>query len=144
MLMVAYKGSSPSLTALIGGEVGLSIANVPSVAEFVRAGRLRALASTTVERTALFPQVPTMRESGVDMVVNVWYMLHAPAATPRDIVQKLADAAVKAARSPDTKQRLADMGAEPVGLMPDDAARFLREEIALWAAVVKASGAHAD
>ncbi|HEX2825995.1 MAG TPA: tripartite tricarboxylate transporter substrate binding protein [Burkholderiales bacterium] len=144
LLMVAYKGSSPSLTALVGGETSVSIANVPSVNEFVKAGRLRALASTTVERTPLFPQVPTMRESGVDMVVNVWYTLHAPAATPREIVQKLAEAAVKAARSPDIRQRLTDMGAEPVGLMPEDAARFLRDEVALWAAVVKASGAHAD
>jgi tripartite-type tricarboxylate transporter receptor subunit TctC len=144
MLTVPYKGTLPSVTALLGGEVELTIANIPSVIEFVKAGRLRALASTTVERTALFPQIPTMRESGLDMVVNVWYTLHAPAATPREIVQRIADATVKAARSPDLKQRLIDMGAEPVGYMPDEAARFLRAEIALWAAVVKASGAQAD
>ena len=144
MLTVPYKGTLPSMTALLGGEVELTIANIPSVSEFVKAGRLRALASTTVERTALFPQIPTMRESGLDVVVNVWYTLHAPAATPREIVYKIADATVRAARAPDTKQRLMDMGAEPVGLMPEEAARFLRDEIALWAAVVKASGAHAD
>ncbi len=144
MLSVPYKGTQPSMTALLGGEVELTIANIPSVIEFVKAGRLRALASSTVERTALFPQVPTMRESGLDMVVNVWYSLHAPAATPREVVQKLADATVKAARASDMRQRLMDMGAEPVGLMPDDAAKFLRDEIALWGAVVKASGARAD
>ena len=144
MLSVPYKGTQPSMTALLGGEVELTIANIPSVIEFVKAGRLRALASTTVERTVLFPQIPTLRESGLDMVVNVWYTIHAPAATPREIVYRIADVAVKAVRSPDTKQRLTDMGAEPVGYMPEEAAKFLRDEIALWAVVVKASGAQAD
>ena len=78
------------------------------------------------------------------MVVVVWYSLLAPAATPREIIMKLADATVKAAHSPDTKQRLMDMGAEPVGYMPEEAAKFLRDEVALWATVVKASGAQAD
>ena len=68
-----------------------------------------------------------MRESGVDMVVVVWYSLLAPAATPREIINKLAEATVKAAQSPDIKQRLMDMGAEPMGYMPDEAAKFLRE-----------------
>src|SRR6185436_1743942 len=86
ILTVPYKGTQPSMTALLGGEVELTIANIPSVIEFVKAGRLRALASTTVERTVLFPQIPTMRETGVDMVVNVWYTIHAPATTPREIV----------------------------------------------------------
>lgn len=144
MLSVPYKGSLPSVTALLGGEVELTIANIPSVLEFVKAGRLRALASSTAERTLLFPQVPTMRESGVDMVVNVWYTLHAPAATPREIVQRIGDATVKAARAADMRQRLTDIGAEPVGYGPEDATRFLRDEIALWATVVKASGAQAD
>ena len=82
--------------------------------------------------------------TGVDMVVVVWYSLLAPAATPREIIMKLAEATVKAAQSPELKQRLTDMGAEPVGHMPDEAAKFLRDEIALWATVVKSSGAHAD
>jgi tripartite-type tricarboxylate transporter receptor subunit TctC len=144
MLSVPYKGTLPSLTALLGGQVELTIANIPSVIEFTKAGRLRTLASTTAERTLLLPQVPTMRESGVDMVVVVWYTLHAPAATSREIVNRIADAVVKAAQSADMRQRLTDMGAEPVGYMPDEAAKFLRDEIALWATVVKASGAQAD
>lgn len=144
MVHVPYRGSSPSLTALIGGEVEMTIVNIPSVLEYIKAGRLRPLATTTAARTVLMPQVPTMRESGVDMVVVVSYSLHAPAATPREIVSKLADAVIKAARSADTTQRLLDLGAEPVGYTPEQAARFLREEVALWAAVVKASGARAD
>ena len=144
MMHVPYKGTLPSLTALLGGEVDLNFANIPSVIEFTKGGRLRTLASTTASRTALFPEVPTMSEAGLDMVVVVWYSLLAPAATPRVIIDKLADAAVKAAQSPDIKQRLMSMGAEPVGSMPDEAAKFLRDEVALWATVVKASGAHAD
>ena len=74
----------------------------------------------------------------------VWYTLHARAATPREIVNKIADVVVKAAQSADMQQRLTDLGAEPVGYMPEEAAKFLREEMALWATVVKASGAQAD
>jgi tripartite-type tricarboxylate transporter receptor subunit TctC len=144
MTHVPYRGSSPSLTALVGGEVELTIANIPSVLEFIKAGRLRPLATTTAARTALMPQVPTMRESGVDMIVNVTYSVHAPAATPRDIVNKLADTVIRAGRSPDIRQRLLDLGAEPVGYTSEEATKWLREEVALWAVVVKASGAVVD
>ena len=138
---IPYRGSSPSMTALIGGEVEFTIANIPSVLEYIKAKRLRPLATTTPERTALMPEIPTMRESGLDMVVSVWYSVHAPAATPRDIVNRLSDAIRRGAHSPEIKQRLNDMGAEPLGLAADDAQKFLRDEVALWAAVVKASGA---
>jgi tripartite-type tricarboxylate transporter receptor subunit TctC len=138
---VPYRGTPQSLTALIGGEIELNFGNVPSVIEYVRAGRLRALATTTAARTALLPQVPTMREAGVDMIVNVTYSLHAPAATPRDIVNRLASAVVQATRSDDTRQRLLALGAEPVGYTSEETARWLREEVAMWAAVVKAAGA---
>ncbi len=144
MTHVPYRGAAPSLIALVGGEVDLTIANIPAVLEFIRAGRLRPLATTTAARTVLMPQVPTLRESGVDMIVNVTYSLHAPAATPRDIVNKLADTVIRAARSADTRQRLLDLGAEPVGYTADEATKWLREEVALWAVVVKASGAVVD
>jgi tripartite-type tricarboxylate transporter receptor subunit TctC len=144
MTHVPYRGTSPSLTALVGGEVELNFANIPSVLEFIKVGRLRPLATTTAARTVLMPQVPTMRESGVDMIVNVTYSMHTPAATPRDIVNKLADTVIRAARSADTRQRLLDLGAEPVGYTADEATKWLREEVALWAVVVKASGAVVD
>jgi tripartite-type tricarboxylate transporter receptor subunit TctC len=138
---VPYRGTPQSLTALIGGEIELNFGNVPSVIEYVRAGRLRALATTTAARTALLPQVPTMREAGVDMIVNVTYSLHAPAATPRDIVTRLAAVVMQATRSDDTRQRLLALGAEPVGYTAEETARWLRDEVAMWATVVKASGA---
>ena len=144
MVHVPYRGTTQSLTALIGGEVEMNIANIPSVLEYVKAGRLRPLGTTTAARTALLAQVPTLRESGVDMIVTVTYSLHAPSATPREVINKLADTVIKAARAPDTRQRLLDLGAEPVGYTADEAQKWLREEVALWAVVVKAAGVKAD
>jgi tripartite-type tricarboxylate transporter receptor subunit TctC len=141
---VPYRGTSPSLTALIGGEVELNFGNVPSVLEYVKAGRLRALAVTAAARTPLLPQVPIMREAGVDMIVNVTYSLHAPAATPRDIINRLATVVGQVARTDDIRQRLLALGAEPLGYTADETTRWLRDEVALWAAVVKASGATAE
>ncbi len=141
---IPYRGTSPSLTALIGGEVELNFGNVPSVIEFIRAGRLRPLGVTAAARAALLPQLPTLRESGVDMIVSVTYSLHAPSATPRDIVSRLADVVIQALRSGDVRQRLLALGAEPVGHGPAETARWLRDEVALWATAVKASGATAE
>ena len=142
---VPYKGSAPSLTALMGGEVSLSFANIPAIFSHVKSGRLRPLANLGPARSELMPDVPTMKQAGVSGVeVVVWYGVLAPAATPRDIVNKLADAIGRAARSPDTRQRLIDQGAEPVGSTPEEFGRLLKEEVAKWAEVVKISGARAD
>lgn len=141
---VPYRGTTPSLTALIGGEIEMNFGNVPSVLEYVKAGRLRALAVTAAARTPLLPQVPIMREAGVDMIVNVTYSLHAPAATPRDIINRLATVVGQVARTDDIRQRLLALGAEPLGYTAEETTRWLRDEVALWAAVVKASGATAE
>jgi len=142
---IPYKGSSPSMTALIAGEVDLSFANVPVVLPFVKAGKLRALATTGARRSELMPEVPTMKEAGVDGVeLTVWYGVFAPVATPKDILQKVGEAVVRAARDPDTRRRLLEQGAEPVGLLPDASQKMLREEVAKWGEVVKLSGAKAD
>ena len=140
---IPYKGTAPALTALIGGEVQLSYANIPAIQAHVKSGRLRPLATTGSKRASLMPGVPTMKEAGVDMDVVVWYGVLAPAATPRDIVAKLAANIEKAAHSPDIRQRLLEQGAEPVGNTPEEFSRLLRQEVTTWAAVVKASGAKA-
>jgi tripartite-type tricarboxylate transporter receptor subunit TctC len=142
---VPYKGSAPSLTALISGEVDLTYANIPAISAHVKSGRLRPLANLGPKRSDQLPQVPTMKEAGVAGVeVVVWYGLFAPAATPRDIVAKLGDAIGRAARSPDMKQRLVDLGAEPVGNSPEEFGKLLRDELTRWAEVVKVSGARVD
>jgi tripartite-type tricarboxylate transporter receptor subunit TctC len=142
---VPYKGSAPSLTALIAGEVQLSFVNPVAAGPHVKSGRLRALAVAGVKRTALLPDVPTMKEAGVEGVeVPLWYGLLAPKATSRDIVHTLAAAVGKAARSDEMRKKLAQDGAEPVGNSPEEFDRQLRDEVARWAEVVKVSGAKAD
>jgi tripartite-type tricarboxylate transporter receptor subunit TctC len=145
MVHIPYRGTAPSLTALISGEVGLSFANIPAISAHVKAGRLRGLANLGPKRSDQLPDVPTMKEAGIPGVeVVVWYGVFAPAATPRDVVTRLGDTIAKAARAPDMQQRLQDLGAEPVGNTPDEFAKLFREEVARWAEVVKVSGARAD
>lgn len=144
MVHVPYKGTAPALTALIGGDVQLSFANIPAIRQHVISGRLRPLASTGTKRSELMPEVPTMKESGIDIEVTVWYGVMAPSATPQPVIEKLAAAIAKAAHAPDIRQRLIEQGAEPVGNTPEEFARILRAESVTWADAVKSSGAKAD
>jgi tripartite-type tricarboxylate transporter receptor subunit TctC len=142
---IPYKGTSPSLTGLIAGEVDLSFANVPSIQAHLKSGRLRALATAAPRRDPQLPDVPTMKEAGVeDVEVVVWYGVLAPAGTSRDIVQTLANGIVRATRDPEVRRRMLEQGAEPVGSTPEEFAKLLREEVARWAEVVKISGARAE
>ena len=145
MVHVPYKGTAPSLTALISGEVQLTFANIPAILQHVKGGRIKPLASTGSRRSELMPDVPVMKEAGIEGVeVTVWYGVFAPSATARDIVATLAGAIAKAARSPDVRARLLEQGAEPVGNSPEEFAKMLREEVSKWAEVVKISGARVD
>jgi tripartite-type tricarboxylate transporter receptor subunit TctC len=142
---VPYKGTAPALTSLIAGETDLSFANIPAILQHVKSGRLRPLASTGSKRSSMMPEVPTMKEAGVDGVeVNVWYGVLAPAATPKEMVAGLSRAVAKAAHDPEMRRRLAEQGAEPVGNSAEEFSRMLREEVAKWAEVVKVSGARAE
>jgi tripartite-type tricarboxylate transporter receptor subunit TctC len=142
---IPYKGTSPSLTALIAGEVDLSFANIPSIQAHVKSGRLRALAVTASRRDPQLPDVPTMKEAGLDGVeVVVWYGVLAPAGTPSEIVHKLADGIQRAAHDTELRKRMLEQGAAPVGNTPEEFAKLLREEVARWHDVVKVSGARAD
>ncbi len=142
---VPYKGSAPALTALIAGEVQLSFSNTVAINQHVRAGRLRALAVAGARRTGLMPDVPTMKEAGVEGVeVPLWFGLLAPAATPRDIVAALAAAVARAAHAPEIRKKLVEQGADPVGSSPEEFDRQLRDDVARWIEVVKVSGARAD
>jgi tripartite-type tricarboxylate transporter receptor subunit TctC len=142
---VPYKGSAPSLTALLSGEVEMTFANIPAISAHVKAKRLRALANAGEKRSDQLPDVPTLRESGIKGVeVVVWYGVLAPAGTPAEIVKLLANTISKAARAPDTSKLLIDQGAEPVGNSPEEFAKLLRQELTRWAEVIKVSGARAD
>jgi tripartite-type tricarboxylate transporter receptor subunit TctC len=142
---VPYKGTAPSLTGLIAGDVDLTFANIPAILQHVRNGRLRPLASTGTKRAELMPEVPTMKEAGLPGVeVTVWYGVLAPAAVPREMVAALARAVAVAARAADVRQRLGELGCEPVGNTPDEFGHLLKDEVAKWAEVVKVSGARAE
>src|SRR5262245_42056423 len=142
IMHIPYKGTAASLTAVIAGEVQFSFANVPAILGHVKSGRIHALAVLAPKRSALMPDVPTMKEAGVEGVeVPVWYALLAPAATPREVVKILSDATVRAAHSPELSQKLIEQGTEPVGNSPEEFAAMLRSEVARWAEIVKISGA---
>ena len=141
---VPYKGTSPSLTALLGGEVDLSYCSVPVILPHIQSGRLRPLATTGPTRTALMPDLPTLKETGVDMEMAVWYGVFAPSSTPHAIIDRLAGLLVKIPHTAEMKQRLRELGAEPVGSTPEKFDKQLRGEVAQWGEVVKTSGAKVD
>ena len=142
---VPYKGSAPAMTALIAGDVQLAFINPVAAGPHVKSGKLRALAVAGAKRTALFPDVPTMKEAGIEGVeVVLWYGLLAPKQTPHNVVQTLAGAVAKATHDPEVLKRLAADGAEPVGNTPEQFDKQLREDVAKYGEVVKVSGAKAN
>lgn len=139
---VPYRGTAPSMTALMSGEVEFSFANIPSSLNYVEQGRLRAIAITSAKRSGLLPNLPTMSEAGLPgFETATWYGLLAPAATPQEIVTKLNEAVNTAVKNPEVNKRLAQLGADPVIESPQYFAKYLGAEIERWAKVVKASGA---
>jgi tripartite-type tricarboxylate transporter receptor subunit TctC len=138
---VPYKGGAPSVLATMSGEVNFSIPTLPTTSAQVKAGRLRMLAVTSAKRSSVVPDVPTVRESGVPKYVyEVWYGLFAPSKTPKPIMDVLSKATLKAMEDPDVRARLLAEGIEPVTSTPTQLDKLLRDEIALWAATIKAAG----
>ena len=144
VMHVPYSGAVPAITATVGGQGLFYFAGTASALPFVRAGRLKAIAVTGKKRSSLFPDVPTMFESGVPYEVDQWYGILAPAGTPRSIVARLHSEFTKALQLPDIKERLAGLGVEPVGSTPDEFDAYLKAEIVKYEKVVKASGARVD
>jgi tripartite-type tricarboxylate transporter receptor subunit TctC len=145
MVHVPYRGSAPSIAALLSAEVQFSFVNPLAIGPHVKSGRLRALAVAGPKRAALLPDVPTMKEAGIEGIeVPLWFGLLAPRGTPREIVAVLAAGVARAAKDPETRKRLEEQGGEPVGSTPEEFAALLREEVAKWAEVVKVSGAKAE
>lgn len=145
MIHVPYKSAGAAGASLIGGEIDFMFSNVASAITHVRSGRIRAIAATGEKRSPAAPDVPTINETAVKgFVVTGFYIMMAPAGTPRDIISKLNAESVKALQSPPFKERLAALGLEPVGNSPEAATAFIQAEITKWAPVVKAAGATTD
>jgi tripartite-type tricarboxylate transporter receptor subunit TctC len=136
---IPYKGTGPSLTALISGEVEFSFTNIPAAQPMLN--RMRVLGITSEKRSPLMPEVPTMAEGGLPgFVTQTWYGVLAPRGTPAPIITTLNAIIVKAVQREDFRSRLAQMGADPLAESPEYFRKMLGEEIERWRKVVKASG----
>ncbi len=138
MVQIPYKGGGPAVNELVGGHVQLGINAVPSVAAHVRAGKLVPLAVASAKRSRAFPEVPTMAEAGLkDFEYDIWYALFAPTGTPQEVVQKISKTLRKVLAEPEVANSLVAQGAEPAPTTPQELARFMQEDTARWAQLVK-------
>lgn len=145
LVHVPYKSAGQAAVAVMSGEVAFMFSNVASVIEQVRAGKVRAIATTGPKRSPVAPQVPTVHESAVPgFIVTGFHLLLVPGATPPEIVARLNSETLKALESAPVKERLASFGLEPVGGTSAECAKHIQTDIARWAPVVKAGGARAD
>lgn len=145
MLHVPYKGAAPALTDLIAGQTQLVFTSLPSIAQHIRSGTVKGLAVTGSKRAKAFKDIPTIAESGYPgFVINPWFGLFAPKATPPAIIQKINADIKKILEDKDTIDKFSVLGAEPYETTPQEFAAVLHADIQKWAAVVKTSGASAD
>ncbi len=142
---IPYKGAGPALSDLLGGHFQMMFPTLPSVIPYIKSGKLRALAVTSDKRSAAFPGLPTMSEAGVPGVTTVaWFGVHAPAATPKPIVERLHAEIVKALQDSAVRSRYASEGSDIVASAPEEFGRFVSGEIAQWKKVVKQAGIKAE
>ena len=138
---IPYKGSAPADIDLVGGQIQFMTDTVNSVMPFVRDKRMKMLAVTTPKRMSLFPDVPTLAESGMPgFEVGAWQGLMVPANTPKPIIQRLNAEVMKALQSLDVRQKLALQGAEPLGSTPEAYGEYIQKELNRWEMVVKQTG----
>ncbi|MEO7728868.1 MAG: tripartite tricarboxylate transporter substrate binding protein [Burkholderiales bacterium] len=144
MVHIAYKGSGPSFIDVLGGQVPLTMDSLTQGLPYVKGGRLRAVATLGPARTPVLPEVPTVGETLKGYEVVNWFGLVAPAATPRDVLNRLHNEIVKILRMPDIKERLSSQGADPVASSQEEFGAFMKSETAKWARVIKDANIRAD
>ena len=138
---VPYRGGAACQTDIMGSQVDYSFQNLGAVTNYIKAGRMKALAVTAKTRHSQLPNVPSVPEAGFpDLVVTSWQAAAAPAKTPREVVAKLHDATVKALRSPDIRERMNQIGFDVVASTPEEFGKFMREELERWTRVVQKGG----
>jgi tripartite-type tricarboxylate transporter receptor subunit TctC len=141
---VPYKGSNDSITAVMAGDVSMTLVDAGPASTALQGGRVKALAVTSAQRLGILPNVPTMSELGIDLTVDFWSGLLAPAGTPKAIIRQLNEAIVKVAEMPDVKTRIAGLSIKPVTSTPEDFGRQIESEIALWTKVANSKNIRAD
>lgn len=138
LLHIPYKGSGPLTTDLIGGQVQMSFDTVTPVLPHIKAGKLKALAVTTAKRSSALPDVPTMDEAGLKgFDLGTWFGVLAPAATPKDVVARLSTEMMKVIQAPEFRQRMQEIGAEPIGNTPEQMAQQIKADTEKYARLVK-------
>ena len=143
-LHIPYNGGNPAQLALLSGQVDFNFDNLATASANIKAGKLKALAVTTVQRSAFLPEVPAVAETLKGFQIDTWWGLVAPAATPRDVVAKLNQAFVASLKAPENKARFNMLMAEPIASSPEQFEAFMKSERAKYEKVVKASGARVD
>jgi tripartite-type tricarboxylate transporter receptor subunit TctC len=144
MVHVPYRGNAPALTDLIAGQVQMMFADTPSSIGHIRAGKLRALAVTTVVRSEILPDAPTVSEHLPGFEASNWFGIAAPRSTPPDIIDKLNMEMNVALADPKIKARLADLGAAPLAGSPADFGKFIATEAERWGKVIRTAGIKVD
>jgi len=142
---VPYRGGGPAVTDVVAGQVPLLWVSIPAAAQFVKSGKLKALAVSTVKRSAAFPEVPTMQESGVaDFEVDSWYAMFVPAKTPRPVIDKLNAALNTVLKEPEIREKLLAQGSEGVGGTPEALAQAVSTELPKWAKLARDASIKAE
>ena len=135
---IPYKGGGPAITDVLGGQVPMLWVSIPAAAQFVKSGKLRALAVSTVKRSAAFPDVPTVQEQGVaDFEVDSWYAMFVPAKTPKPVIERLNKALNQVVADHDIRDKLLGQGSEAAGGTPDSLGKVVHTELAKWAKLAK-------
>jgi tripartite-type tricarboxylate transporter receptor subunit TctC len=144
MVHVPYRGASPALTDLLGGQVQVMFDNLPSSIGHIRAGKLRALAVTTAVRDKALPDVPTVGETVPGYEASAWFGVAVPKGTPRSVIEKLNKTVNAALADPDMQAKLAQLGGTLIAGTPEDFGKIIAAETEKWSKVVKATGATAE
>lgn len=144
LVHIPYRGAAAAATDVVAGQVPITFGSFPGVMPFVKSGQLKVLGVATEKRTRLAPELPTLNETLPGLFANSWYGLFAPAGTPKAVVDRIAAEGNKVMNDPALIERLAGQGAEPAPSTPAELTRLLRDDLTLWAGIVKASGATVD
>jgi tripartite-type tricarboxylate transporter receptor subunit TctC len=145
MTHVPYKGAAPATLAVVSGEVSMTFTTTTAVLPQAKAGRLKIIAVTTLQRLAQLPEIPTVAEAGLAGYEAIsWFGLVAPAAVPADLLKKISSDALQVLNTRDMRERIASHGATLVANTPEQFRMQIREDLAKWARIIKLSGATAD
>lgn len=144
LVHIPYRGAAAAAADVVSGQVPITFGSFPGVMPFVKSGKLNVIGVATEKRTPLAPDVPTLAESLPGFFANSWYGLFAPAGTPKPVIDRLLAVSTQVLKAPDMAERLAGQGAEVAISTPDELAKLVREELTMWARIVKESGATVD